>query len=583
MLYVFKQDIIDELIKIMDLMSDSMRRIIEFENDCDYESYQKEMETFIMYINKENFLLSKIPRDMSVINYIYDYIIDRNNYSLINESNVKYVVARFLSCLNDIVRTLPIGEVYEDLDEEYYEDEKNYQNVCNLIRNNLLIDYIKSFRNSYMVSYDIGTNYTFRNIQYYNVFLSKPIFDNFVKCNFNFDDMKSYSDEEICDRFNLDRKDYLSLKNEIIYSSISDFIDILFEYNSDKSDITMLDYLLNLKFCLKKISTEDVRAVLDTIMDYFKNKDINDTEFGRDVFDAVSYELSLRDDITEKEDNDEEAFNLSVDSFNKLGDLFRLENDLYDKFYSLNFDKKDNSTDISHLLIREKEMISKIDFSTIPINVLDEMISNELWIYVDENSNNKISLIKQRLYTVIPLLKDLFIPSSQSNKSYGSIYRNYLVKNLTDFYKLTIDLKNRELKEVFKKIYKDNFFVNSELTDELVALNGNVSIITPLSDDTVMLESNVSEVEYRFDKNNQIYKFAVGSFDYLLENEKCIETISDYANYQFQSISFVNAVNELDMSYLYELKQYVRSKSSFFSPLRRDITKIINNGISHIS
>lgn len=577
MINVFKNDVIDELINITELLLIALRNIVYYESEYDMDSYNKEMKLFEMYYSKEKMLLDKIPRSGEIVNDVIFKFKDMNNYNLRDRNNFKYVCARLLSGLNDIFRNLPICELYDvEEDEKYYaEEEKKYNLIRSAVSDNLIVRYIKNLNNCYMVSENIGDNYTFRNLQYYNVFVSRNIFQNFYNSGFNFDMIACYSDVEMCRLLHIAMDEYVEIKNDVLRSSITDYTGILLSNSAGKDDITMLDFYLNLKYCLSQLSSLDLLSAKDEIYDYFRENDVNEFTFGRDILNAFEIEIDKRNDIPET--SEEEPFSLNDATYNNLVSLFKLEDELFDKFYSNNFSL------VSELIKDEKKILSKIDFESIPFTFINELFTNEMFIYINENYYNKVNLIIQRLYTILPFFKDVFIPSSQTSSSYKAIYRNYLIKNLTDFRDMMLSLESEDIKSVFESIYRDNFFVNSELTDEYIVLNGESDFISPLSDDTVMLESNVDRLEYEYDKNKQVYNFALGSLDYLLKHEKDIVSISDYANFQLQSISFVNAVNELDFSSLQDLKLYLKDNSFIFSALRRDLLKIINLGISNLS
>lgn len=564
MYVLFKNDIITELINIMELMAESLRRIIYYENEYDLQSYNKEMAILNMYLSKEQLLLDKIPRDIEVLDYILSFVSDRSNYEIKNENNYKYVIARFISCINDIIRSLS--------NDDYLDEDV----ISNSISNNLILDYLNSINSVYMVDDDLNDNYTFRNIQYYNVFVSRSIFAKFYNNGFNFNDLPIYSDKELSNLLKMDMDDYLEFKEEVITSSISSYIDVLFGSSSKKDSLVTLDFYLNFKFLLGKLSDESILYLKDNIISFFAENDINKIELGRDVLNAIECEIKKRSIHVS---NDMTGECLNIDDYNNITGLFKLESTIYDKFY----DGSDDFHFLNSLLELEKEYLSKIDLSNISIDLLNNMLNNELWLFINDNVDNKENLIRQRLFTILPIYKDLIVPSSQTNDSFLSIYKNYLIKNMNDFNKLIKNIDDVTVKNVFKSIYRDNFFVNSELTDEYVALNGNYSFITPLSDDIVEMESKVTSLEYNYDKIRTMYSFATSSFDYLLENENSIESISDFANYEFQIIGFINSVNELDYTSMQKLKSYMKRNSSLFSKMRRDLIKIVDIGSDSIS
>lgn len=553
---MFKNDIILELITIMEYMAESLRKIIYYEDEYDLNSYNEELNKFNMFLSKEHLLLSRIPKDIDVLNYVLSFISDRSNYEIKNESNYKYVMARLVSSINEIIRSIQTDEY---LDESV---------ISNIISNNLTLAYLNSINNVYMISDNLNDNYTFRNIQYYNSFVNRPVFEKFYNNGFSFNNLPVYKDDELSSILNMDIEEYLSFKEDVVASSISSFLDILLRPSSKKNNLVTLDFYLNFKFLLSKVSNENLLYLNEEILSYFEDNDLNKIELGIDVLNALEYEINKRDLMVLQ---DKTVSSISLDDYDSIIGLIKLESVIYDKFYN-----NDDLHYLNNLLEYEKEYLSNIDLSNISIDILNNMLNDDLWFFINNNDENKISLIRQRLYTILPIFKDLIVPSSQTNESFLSIYKNYLIKNLRDFYKMIQKIDNDTVKNIFKSIYRDNFFVNSEITDEYVALNGNYSYLTPLSDDIVEMESKVNSLEFNYDKVRQMYNFATKSFDYLLENEYNIETISDFANYEFQIISFINSVNELDYNSVQDLKKYMKRNSSLFSKLRRDLMRIID-------
>lgn len=563
-----KKSIITDMSIVLEEMLKSVKNICKSEEDMDMDLYFHELEKFKMLLKKEDIILNLIPNDEKVLSVVRDLVKDSSNYQLEDSNNFAYVCARFLSDVNLLNYNLSIKE------NEIKSD--NSDAVQYFIINNLLAEYVKSFQKSYEFASKSDMTF-FRKIQYYNIFVSKYCFDNFVQNGFDFDNIYVFSEKEICKKFNLEKEEYDSIYNQFLNSNVVSLINVIARSSSSLNEIVSLDQILNFKFLIKKLPTEDLLSLKDDIVSSVNS---NPTFVAKELLKSFVLELKIRDDVIIDKTNDD---SLSPLIYNKVVDLIKIEEKIFDEFENIDFDTVYDLNSFSSLIALEKEYVSDITQVDLSFISTVELIFSDLWIYLrdDENLDRKVSLIKQRLIGVLPFFNTFYVPSSLSLSSYSSIFRNYMVKNIRDFYDMIVGLEDDGLRKTFISIYKDNFFVYPFLTDELVLANGNHRLIDCF-DGILSLEGLTPEIEYDYDKNIQLYNMVTGCCDYLAENEAEIETFSDYANFQFQVISFVNAVNGLNADSLIKLKKYVRKSFTLFSPLRRDLLKVVDLGIENL-
>ena len=94
-------------------------------------------------------------------------------------------------------------------------------------------------------------------------------------------------------------------------------------------------------------------------------------------------------------------------------------------------------------------------------------------------------------------------------------------------------------------------------------------------------------MEYEYDENEQLFILGCDIISYLFDNEKHINYVIDYCEFQFKINELLDIISKLSNEYNKKLYRYLMDNSSFFSPLRRDIRKIFkdkfNNKVKSIN
>lgn len=301
-----------------------------------------------------------------------------------------------------------------------------------------------------------------------------------------------------------------------------------------------------------------------------------------EVIDAVDSELKNRDDVV----NDKEEDNIYVDSdvIDNVINLIKLEDKMYDLFNSLDFNSSEyDFTTLYEFSLLEKELVDKIEISSSLIGILNDLLNNNMWIYLSGDVKEKSYVISHRLTNILPFYIDLKISPSQKRDSYNFIYRNHLIRSLNDLWAIKEICNDENIKKGFEQVFKRYYFINPILTDEYISLNGSYNCLFDLPSNL----SGLDDLEYEYDENEQLFILGCDIISYLFDNEKHINYVIDYCEFQFKINELLDIISKLSNEYNKKLYRYLMDYSSFFSPLRRDIRKIFkdkfNNKVKSIN
>ena len=566
---VFNTKVIQSVLNIEENMLNSIKKISEFNDFSDINSYNDEVERLKLFYKKENLLISKIPDDIDFYNYLFE-VLKKSSFGLKSEN---IVLSRFRSILyNNYLSLKPKYEgVNINEEDDFYDGEIIELKAKVFIRDNLLIEYLKSFDEPMQIM--DRKNYVFFNrIRLYNVFLNKNLFDFWIKSGFDFDNINYCTDDEAIKYLNISKDDYYYLLNETVSDCCCNLLtDCFSDVKKSKSNITVQDSFFNFIFLLKKLSTESLMSIKSEMYDVYKS--VGDYGILSDVLDAIDGELENRDVMIQ---NENEKFLIDSTLFDKIINLVKLEDKIFDLYSGVDFNSINNDLNmLNEYILFEKDLIKEIDVSSSLITILNDLFENSLWIYLTGDVDKKSYIISQRLSNLFPFYKDLKILPSQKIESYNFIYKNHLVRSLNNLWNLKLECKDDVLKAGLEEVYSFYYFINPDLTDELLALDGSHTLIYDLPEDL----SGLDDIEYKYDQNEQLYNLGCEIISYIFDNEDNINSVFDYSEYQFKINELIDIISNLSLNYERKLYRYLMNYSSFFSPLRRDIRKIFKEDL----
>ena len=562
---MFNTKVIQSVLNIEERLLDSIKKISSFQDFSDINYYNDEIEKIKLYYRKEKFLISKIPDDIDFYNYLFE-ILKKSSFGLDNEN---IIVSRFRNILyNNYLQLQPKYDgINFSIEDDFYDDEMLELKAKLFIRDNLLIEYLKSFDKP-MQECDKKSYNIFNRIRLYNIFLNKNLFDFWIINGFDFDKINFCNDDDVIEYLNISKDDYYYLFNDTISEVCASLLMGIFsDVKKPKSNITVQDSFLNFKFLIKKLSTESVLAIKKEMDDVYSS--VGGYGLLTDVLHTLDNELSSREDIN----MDAERENIVIDStlFNNIISLVKLEDKIYDLYNDIDFNSTNNDlSKLNSFILLEKDLVNKIDVSPTLITILNDLFNDNIWIYVNGDVNLKGNIIYQRITNLFPFYKELKISPSQKVDSYNFIYKNHLIRSLNDLWQLKNEAEDDVIRNSLEMIYRFYYFINPDLTDELLALNGNHTLLFDLPSDL----SGFDDLEYGYDQNEQLFDLGCEVISYIFDNEDKINSVLDYCEFQFKINELMDIISNLSISYNKKLYNYLMGYSSFFSPLRRDIRKI---------
>lgn len=561
---LFNVNVIQNVLNVEEKMLTSIKNISNFQNFSDIDFYYEEIEKLKLYYKKEFYLISKIPEDIDFYNYLFESL-KNSSFGLKDET---IVLSRFRNILyNKYVSFHTKYDGVNSFDNDDHDDDMYELRSKLFIRDNLLIEYLKSFDEPMKIC-DKKCFSFFNRIRLYNIFINKNLFDFWVESGFNFDKIKSCSEEDVIKYLKLSKEDYYYILNDTVSESCANLLTGVFsDVKKPQTNINVQDSFFNFKFLLKKLSTESLQAIKKKMDDVYSS--IGKYGLLSEVIESLNSEINNRNDIIEDENKEENVIDPII--FDKIINLIKLEDKIFELYKKVDFDSLNNDlSSLNKYILLEKDLVGEINFSSSMITILNDLLNNSLWIYLTGDVDEKIEVISQRIINLLPFYKDLRIIPSQSEKSYDFIYKNHLIRSLNNLWELKNESEDEVIRNGFEEIYKYYFFINPELTDDFLLLNGNHSLLFDLSSDL----SGLDVLEYEFDQNEQLYNLGCDVISFIFDNEDKINSVLDYSLFQFKINELMDIISNLSFDYNRKLYKYLNDYSSFFSPLRRDIRKI---------
>lgn len=570
----FSSNIISEIIRIDERILNSMYELSKIHDVSDYYHYMSLISDIRVLHKKENHLISQIPKDHEIYNYILDFLDDSSNYGLDDPKNSTVVIARVYGLIHSLYMDLAV-EKCDDSDDESYYEVLNMRDKA-FIRNNLLCEYISTLSDCIKISQNNGVEQFFYNIQLYNVFINYNMFNSWVNCGFDFDNMNAYSDEIAMKILDVSSQDYDYLKEDVVIDCIAQLLPQIFiDSKRPKGNLLIQDSFFNFKFLISKLSDEDLFSLKESLED--AHFEIGKYGLLGDVISTVYSELNSRTLSLDDDDiNSDYNTDYDIDNYDLFVSLIKLEDKLLDTFQKFSFDKVDNKLidELLGLVAEEKKLISSINFLSI-ISVVNDVLDKDLWVYLSgDKADYKGSLIVKRLKNLLPVFREMSYSPIHNEVGFKYIRKNHFIRSLSEFRNSAEFESESAIGVGCKRFYKLFYFINPDLFEELLMCNGNDLFMYDMSDSIVREASLMDEDEYQFDKNEYLYGIGEALIRDFFDNENYISSVSDYVNLVFKFARLNDVIDNCDIKYVTKLYNYLNANSNFFSPLRRDLRKI---------
>lgn len=589
--YSMDAKVIEKLMEIETKILESFRLLIVFKG-VSTDSYNKklfdnELARLEVLLKKENMLCEQLPKNSEIIKYIYNLVLHNQHNFFDDESISIPVLNRFGNIMVDLSNLLQEQEEDEMLEDmDIYLDDVDKINTRIMIRDNLnkrniayleqLIDY-----------YDDSLTDSLESVQYSIAFAYKNVSDDLSSKSFDMSKLCYFSDTDLAKRLGISIDDYNNLKDDELYNMAQELFfeimsNILEENNQVKNKLIVIDSL-RFRFLLHEMKTPMLYMFNELVSDSIK--DIKDEDMLiEQLGNIVDSELNKRSDLPKKslEDN---PIREAVDEKTVINliNLLKIEEKILTVFDKIDFDDINNSENIkilSNLVDIEKEHIKNINVSYKTASVIEEMLTKDMDFFLnpddEEMMKRKEDLIYDRIHNVIPFFGHLGLSPIQSEKSYACISQNHIISTLKIFEKVIDKTKNVEQKQCLKKLYKDLFFVNGKLTDDFIFINGNYRMIDRFSDSITSQMIGLSDIEYAFDKDEQLYEQAKYVIEEILSFEdKWVDDLSIWALFEFKLSELSDIMVNVSDEHIYALPSIVKENSNYHSPKSKKIIRKI--------
>ena len=437
------------------------------------------------------------------------------------------------------------------------------QDNINSINEELYYNFVMRLDNVIDSVSDLKEKRKIRFIQLAHIFSFKYLSDSFIENNlcldidFNkrreniFDDVDSYNS-------------FMYLRNNIAFNLCESLLmrNITFSsyYNDDDSNLFYLSNILLFKSLLQDINDPDFIEIKNSYMfDYNVFKE--DNFIINKIKKCFDYEYNRRF----SQEKNERVQSLDEKNAINLINLLKLEDVLYDKFMNLRLDGFDDFNLISSLVAFEKDLIDELDINKDNISIVSSVIDRDLEFFIDvyDNLFKKKSII-QRLKNGISYFRKNELADGVLEKNYDSIISNHIVDSLKMF---DGDLS----------IIKSYIFMYPYLTDDLVLLNGNYSMIDRFSDETVSISlGNKNVYNYYYDKNEQLYKLFTILMDDLTRYSDMYE--SEWLSlFNFKICELSDIINSVSDEHLFQIKDEILSLDKCM--VKEKLLSLLNNKV----
>ena len=437
------------------------------------------------------------------------------------------------------------------------------QDNINSINEELYYNFVMRLDNVIDSVSDLKEKRKIRFIQLAHIFSFKYLSDSFIENNlcldidFNkrreniFDDVDSYNS-------------FMYLRNNIAFNLCESLLmrNITFSsyYNDDDSNLFYLSNILLFKSLLQDINDPDFIEIKNSYMfDYNVFKE--DNFIINKIKKCFDYEYNRRF----SQEKNERVQSLDEKNAINLINLLKLEDVLYDKFMNLRLDGFDDFNLISSLVAFEKDLIDELDINKDNISIVSSVIDRDLEFFIDvyDNLFKKKSII-QRLKNGISYFRKNELADGVLEKNYDSIISNHIVDSLKMF---DGDLS----------IIKSYIFMYPYLTDDLVLLNGNYSMIDRFSDETVSISlGNKNVYNYYYDKNEQLYKLFTILMDDLTRYSDMYE--SEWLSlFNFKICELSDIINSVSDEHLFHIKDEILSLDKCM--VKEKLLSLLNNKV----
>lgn len=583
--------IMEGLINVLSKRYDILQKLRDWEikGESNEEEYKKAKEHLHMLTIKEKRLINQIKEDIYVLDECEGYLIYEFQSSPKPEQKLNDILERIEATLNEIGRNIPEIEITflsetEIIMESYAQNEQTIEKALDE-------KHLKSLEEKIKSSEDKGEKEELIKYKYRFIFRNKHLDETLEMLDYNPENLLEIDDDLRAELLGKTKEEYRNLKEGIIANTIQELILEL--ASSPQNEEPKKARIIELLKYLSEETMQDLKEFLEyNKIDEATTKIIEEIE-----------KLLKQKGYKKCEETNEDCPKIDENTTENLITLIKLEEQILGEIDSISQENNNQSfRHLEYLLKIESDLISKLNIDYTNQEQILEIIKNELGFflkdgneylieeikeiealqkqirnaiedaiqdqteevkiqiveensYLDEKKLRKEQLIISRLLSKIPELDENQIIPSQTTKSSQQILQNHLLRSLKQYDKLF------SKEPSYKKVYYEQYFA-AGLTDSLLLTKGySEDLIIPNNALSAEL-SNISEIEYSFDKDEQLFEIGEGLIEtasILLELDTKTEETKAYLD--FLAIRLKDIMQNISDEHKLSLEEYLEETS----------------------
>lgn len=518
--------VIDKLISVMEKMYYRYKDIMNVEyGSVEYYHLIGELTRLTKY---EDDLISEIPKSEELIQTISD-----NIDILYSNDNIFidiFVTSRFQSILNNISAFCEKQYIHNDslIDSQ--------ENVIS-IYDEIYLNFVMRLDRVLKKSRSIENKQKIRYIQLAHIFSFKNLSDNFINNNLRLDSdfVNEFDIKDDSDPLFYGFKKFIV--NDLCDNTLSRNIYLSKSYNPSANDIIYLSNILLLKSIVLELSDKEFLSLRNDFLSQLDDLDLDNFV----IYNLKKcFDLEYKRRVTKSEKQKFKPIDEKL--YNKLVNLIKFEDFFYDKIIDID----NNIGTIASLADYEKDLVSNIDIDVDDVPVIYSKVMNDLSFFVNIGDDLiKKNAIGVRIKNLFDVLKKTDFADGIVGKNYDSIVCNHIVDSIKMFHGNDATINHL-------------LFMYPILTDDLILLDGNHSLIERFSDEITSDSLNSNYNDYIYDKNEQLFKIFLDILDDLERySDVYLNEWSELLYFKLCEISDI--INSVSYEYLCEIKDEVSS------------------------
>ena len=550
--YTVNIKIYENLLSVDNKILDCLNKIIYVKNISD-NVYIREINRLKMFLKKENNLINKLPDVAEVNEVMLELFLKNKDIYFSNSENSQIVLNRFYNIISEKIFLLEDAEAYEYMEEDVESlDFENYS-YRKKIRNNLYTELLK-FINHKIEDFNIEEKTNFEIFSIISSYENKTIFDKLVDCNFDINKLKILSENEMIKDLSVDDKFYNLIYQDELEDFITNNIDELIYSTESIDDVKIKFNLLKFEYLLNLLDTKKLLYIYSSI-----SSNQNKNNVSNKMIEIIGRVLSKRPDKPKESlEPNKKREKISYKTISSLINLIKLEENILHELNEINLDKCDSKIikKISNYIELEKEIASNVEVNSKTFSIINSVIKDDLEFFLDINDDidNKNDLITARLYTALPQLYKYYISPSVTFDSHYHIMQNHAINSLKKYEDIFKKCKSSNVRGKYNKTYKDILFTNFGLLEDYVICNGNYKLLNAWNDELSSLIVNTSDIEYCYDKNEELYNYGVLLLKKILVYGQKIEEDKSYLPlYEYFMAELYDIINNINDEHFYDI------------------------------